>query len=423
MIELEIIGQLLSLIMNSTKKIHSDATVDEGAHLLYELARSATLSEDQKQQEKIHMDMSNLILDHLDNGDEDILRAALSLADKASDRDTRLELEHSYENIATNSTIFPAAPGAKEAPRNVSLFLIPILYFPPATLANGRIEADDQIALLSESIKSQGIARSDDTVYILNYLYHPEEITKMGYSDVYDLHVSITTAALTDIEVDPASYRQSGWPALAADAGEEMRYLVGVIVGRNDIDPFEAAKDAVAEIVRDGKIEPWKQEASAIVSRMLGIPAEDDNVSVESIDPFYVGFKISLTGFKYLAIDHWIAKTLEENDVDPLAINAIVAPYGTNGTTETIRISLVSALDHKLIAGYEYVYDEYDEEDALLMSVCQLLSLEGIATVDVMTDPLPENDLQGKKTPFLTSTAELDAWQEIGEAGGGRTLH
>jgi hypothetical protein len=409
--------------MSSPEKEDPTSNVSEDAHLLYHLAHSAVAADDPKQQEKMHMDMSNLIMDHLDNGDEEILRAALDLAVRAGDKEAELELVHSYENIATNSTIFPAVPGSKEPTRNVSLFLIPVIVFTPARLTSGRFAADDNFNRLKDSIKKHGIAQSDDTVFLLDYLYHADEIKRMGYSDVYDLHVSITTAALTDIDIDPASYRQVGWPEPASDAIEELRYLVGVIVGRNDVDPFEAATDTVAEMVREAKMEPWKKEASILVSQMLGIPAADDNVSVESIDPFFVGFRISLTGFKYLAIDRWIAHTLEESGIEPLAINAIVAPYGNNGATETVRISLASALDHKLIAGHEYVYDEYDDLDSLLMSIYQLLNMEGIATIDIMTDSLPDKDAQGNKTPFLTNAAELDAWQDIGGSGGGRTLH
>jgi hypothetical protein len=400
-----------------------DIFSDPASLALYAMARETTKKPSPKNIEKISGALSDAIEEYLEDGNNDVLCGAIECARKAGDIETRSILEWSIENIATSSVISPTNSPATGGVHNVSLFAIPVMVFAPARVKLGQKLSEESLSRLEATLKTYGVAQQEDTVLILDHLYQMHEIKAMTYCDVYDLHVAVTTKALTDIEVTDSELHQSSIFVDEQNAHETLRYLVGAIVGRDDIDPFSLAENHASEIVREANLNEWKEEASTIVAAALEISVTDENVSVESIDPFYFAFKVSMTGFKYLAIDRWVSESIAENNLDPLTITAVIAPYGTDGKIESFRISLVSALDQKLISGHEYEYGNYEDQNQLFVSIVQLLGLEGITTVDMFTDILPRRDAAGKETPFLTMRSQESLKNEFDHYQGTRTLH
>ncbi|MBC8739790.1 DUF2863 family protein [Paraburkholderia sp. UCT31] len=326
-------------------------TTSPVAYQLVSLTQSLRQCSEPAQEDAIHAQLNELVDRLLYEEREDEIREALALAE---DEDTFCNLNERVEWVAEHTTILEEDGSTTLQ----SLFVVPVV-----ALSQGLPSAPRDylkgpaFQSFLESFRTQGLLPDDASMVVSPYLYHPDELSKLGFCTVSDLNDAVHAAVVEGCEVPADALAQTGWP-LERDASPgqmvcELRFILGTVVSGDEASalslsqPTEATDGAHDAFIERGH--QWTRAAQPHVAQMLGLATTE--VLVVLPLGFFGGFRQGLVALYTLMLFSQATGALEERGLSPRAVRAVIAPFGANGRVDEYRVSLLSLLDGTLVAG------------------------------------------------------------------------
>jgi hypothetical protein len=347
------------------------------ARRLATLARRLAEAFDDPRYDRWDEELDGRIGKALHAGNDALLGRALAVA---ANLDNPQVFETLRETICNHATSRPVMLATEEV-GFAALYAMPVLSVRPGGLNRKRCSIPEQaLAALTHSFKACGLVRQDATVVPCAYLFHPEELEVLRFSQVRHLLGELIEHAAS-VPPHPALTAQTGWPAheelTSATAPVELRYLLVCVMdqaaapepfvlplsdevlgdGEGDTDDtddegavfrerkFNEQLDAHLE-----KVQQWTKQASVVLSDALQ-PGSAGVLLVQEPQPYYQGLYEGLASFWSLGMMLVFRAHLDLRDMAPRGAWAHIAPVGENGTVQEYRISVLSVMEDELIAG------------------------------------------------------------------------
>jgi hypothetical protein len=335
-------------------EVHDDATVRNLVVLaldLTELNDYETLPDDLK---KKKTDFQKTIRKCLHQKKDGVLAEALEAA-WDEDGDAHALLKESIEE-ASEIIVFRRDEGPE---LEVNAFVIPLFAHTVGGLhAEQCFQDEEAFELLRKSFQESELESRQAKVALVSYAYHPEEIDRIGYSQLSAMvDEAFETMTRKKAAAAPALARSmSGWPQSGFapdDSAVELRFLLGFALKTLD-DPFyripekEAAADRYFE-ARAERFREWSRQAVPLVKRCLVTDGRDIEIDFLYQDLFHGGKETGIAEYAMLQTMSELQHGLQASGVAPGAAHAVLGPAEVEDG-EVLRVNLYADADGALIA-------------------------------------------------------------------------
>lgn len=287
---------------------------------------------------------------------DDVLDEALELAQEA-DSDAHRLLRESIEEVS-GIIVFRREDGRDI---EVNAFVIPLFVHATGGLHREQcFQDEDAFDLLRKSFQEARLESKDATVALISHAYHPDEIERIGYSqlnemvrEAFDSMTGRKTAAKA------ISSSMSGWPEnrfAPEDRAVELRFLLGFAVKTLD-DPFyqvpgdESAADRYFE-ERAVRFQRWAKQCAPLVKRCLATEGGDIDIHFLYQDLFFGGKASGIAEYYTLQMLSELQHGLDAHGVRPEDARAVIGPAEAGGE-EVLRANLYAEKDGRLLASFD----------------------------------------------------------------------
>lgn len=335
-------------------EVQDDATIRTLVALALDLTGLGdyeTLPEDLK---KKKADFQKTIRKCLHQKKDGVLAEALESAWE-EDSDAHAVLKESIEE-ASEIVVFRRDEGPE---LEVNAFLIPLFAHSIGGLrAEQCFQDEEAFELLRASFQESALESPQAKVALVSYAYHPEEIDRIGYSQLNAM-VDEAFEMMTRKKAPavPAIARSmSGWPESGFapdDSAVELRFLLGFALKTLD-DPFyripenEAAADRYFE-ARAERFRAWSRQVAPLVKRCLATDGRDIEIDFLYQDLFHGGRETGMAEQAMLHMMSELQHALQASGVAPASAHAILGPAEVEDS-EVLRVNLYASADGAPIA-------------------------------------------------------------------------
>lgn len=285
----------------------------------------------------------------------------------------------------------------------VNAFVIPMMVRSAGGLEPETCFQDEEaFAQLRDSLQEDGLESERAQVLLVAHAYHPQEIARIGYSQLHAMVREAYEASTRKKMTAAAEIARSvsGWPQTsfsADDVAVELRYLLGFTYKRLD-DAFyivpekEAAADRYFE-AREKRFVRWTQRIVPAIKRCLVAPDTQIDVDFLYQDLFYGGTRAGESEYQVLQIIADLRAALVDNGLDGTAARAVVAPVDA-GDHFALRANVYAIADSRLLGGAEKICTYLGSEVTLdhpqargeIQDLCDALSALEFAEMAVAND-------------------------------------
>lgn len=427
------------------KSSHSNQPNLQQATKLAALARRVTEDFDDPRYERWDDELDAGIRKALRAGNDALLAGALTVAVEKHELGVFEELR---DTIASHATSRPVLLTGEEV-GFFTLYAMPVLSIRAGGLSPKRRSITGAaLGEIARSFRKHGLVRHEASVLLCEYLFHPEELDALSFLQVHRLVEQLIEQA-SGKTPRGALTGSTGWPQdpdkTPGQPRLELRYLlVCVLDDANAPEPFmaplsqdsfedvEAGVDGAAD---DGKIElseeeeqeiealvdahfekveTWMQDVTPTLSRVLKHGAADV-LFVQEPQPYYAGLQSGLASYWSFGMLCSFRSQLAQHDIAPRGAWALVMPVGEDDCVDEFRVSLLSVLENKLIAGFVRPLLTGEEADDVLESLTLALNDLGLLRCEVSSEVHEAMACEGCGRPTYLTPNGL----EHNEPGGG----
>jgi hypothetical protein len=305
------------------------------------------------------------------------------------------------------------------------LFTIPVIVQGEAGLPNGVIPPQKPFKDLLKSFENKALF-GDSKVSLANYLYHPAEL-QIEWSEKLALVNDIRVA---DKLKDYAPMEQlNQMPELVEalyedESSTSLRYLVGVLTYPEKVEPPILSDD---ENAYDATVSrQWQDQLTGLIQAAMKKVHPDVDFLADTLLSFHDGIRRGVIRHKIAVTYGEVVEALEEKDILPAEVKALVVRYETDSEDLIVGASLLSKLDNRLIGGCTYVVDPgLDEEEDAIEAIKTILDGLKITPVEVVEETYPFEFCEGCQQPkFLAPDPnEKGELRFAHTKSSGHTLH
>ena len=332
-------------------------------------------------------EFSRLVRNALRKKNDELLYGAIERA-KFTDVEAWQYLRAQVEDAAATMMIRRDGKPAEE----INAFLVPLFVHSKGGLKQAETFQDDQaFELLRASFQQAGLESADATVVLISHAYDLAEIDRISYSQLNDMlrEVAATMSEKKMVETPALAGSISGWPDGSFAPGDdamELRFLLGFARKRAD-DPFYLAPDdeegADAYFaVRMERYRQWTLEAAPMVQACLAADPASLSLNFLYQDLFYGAKEEGMAELAMLAMMADINQGLQDKQLDPAEVSAIVAPADVDDEM-VLRVNLYRDGAAEPLASTEIPFDLAADLQREVDDVCDALGTIGIHAVSV----------------------------------------
>jgi hypothetical protein len=352
-------------------------------------------------------DVLTLVRRALRRKHDDVLYGAIELArytDPAACRWLRDKIEEEAATLRLRE-------GDEEL--EIDAFMIPLFVHSTGGLVESEVFQDDAaFEELIDSFRQAGLASADARVVLVRHLYDLFEVDHVRYSELQDMlreaAQSMRSKKLAAAPAIEASMR--GWQAKDADAAGpdeeamELRFLLGFSL-KHAGDPFyrvpktEEAADAYFE-GRMARYRMWAGSIAPLLQRNLSRTPVSLELNFLYQDLFFGAKEQGVGELSMLATLAEVNGTLDEQDLDPDRIKAVVAPVDGGGHA-LLRINLYALGGGAPLATVDKPVDLEADLEIELEDLCDALGTVGLDGVLVASGFDAAGEPEGAE-PYLT---------------------
>jgi hypothetical protein len=274
----------------------------------------------------------------------------------------------------------------------INAFLVPLFVHSTGGLKLAETFQDVQaFELLRASFQQAGLESADATVVLISHAYDLDEIDSISYSQLNDMlrEVAATMSEKKMVDTPALSASISGWSGGSfepTDDAMELRFLLGFARKRAD-DPFylppadEAGADAWFAARMD-RYRQWTLEAAPLLQSCLARDPASLSINFLYQDLFYGAKEQGMAELAMLSMMSEINQALAQQQADPAAVSAIVAPADVDDQM-VLRVNLYRDGGAGPLASTEKPFDLAADLQAEVDDVCDALGTIGIHAVSV----------------------------------------
>jgi hypothetical protein len=274
----------------------------------------------------------------------------------------------------------------------INAFLVPLFVHSTGGLKLAETFQDVQaFELLRASFQQAGLESADATVVLISHAYDLDEIDSISYSQLNDMlrEVAATMSEKKMVDTPALSASISGWSGGSfepTDDAMELRFLLGFARKRAD-DPFylppadEAGADAWFAARMD-RYRQWTLEAAPLLQSCLARDPASLSINFLYQDLFYGAKEQGMAELAMLSMMSEINQALAQQQADPAAVSAIVAPADVDDQL-VLRVNLYRDGGAGPLASTEKPFDLAADLQAEVDDVCDALGTIGIHAVSV----------------------------------------
>lgn len=375
------------------------------AHIaaLSEKAIDPQLSDDQL--DSVEEELDGLIEKHIRACEDGILNEALRTI-FARNEDAAEYLTEQLEGAATSVGVLTVEPDGESGHGVLRLFAIPVVSSKIGGLGQD-FELHTGQGLLDEfakSFKRFGLVSASDTVAVPAYLYHPQELDALTWSETRAI-MTDTMLGLAGKSPKRVAPGRTGWPRpptrAAGTTVVELRYLLVIVMAceqsfrpftpfqltQEEIDTLQDTKDFAALDEDDEEedarwaaeashysalVTDWEAHITPIVMQMLGLATTNSEllgglVSVDAPDDFFEAYRHGLSAYAIIGMEVTVQSGLKAEGLLSVETHAIAAVYfdETSGNWEA-RVSVLREDGSLLLGAVRRIWPFEDIDDVLL---------------------------------------------------------
>jgi hypothetical protein len=274
----------------------------------------------------------------------------------------------------------------------INAFLVPLFVHSTGGLKQDATFQDVQaFEMLRASFQQAGLESADATVVLISHAYDLAEIDGISYSRLNDMlrEVAATMSEKKMIETPALAGSITGWSGgnfAPGDDAMELRFLLGFARKRED-DPFylvpddEEGADAYFA-ARMERYRQWTLEAAPMVQACLAADPATLSINFLYQDLFYGAKEQGMAELAMLAMMSDINQALEDAQLDPGAVSAVVAPADVDDEM-VLRVNLYRDGAAEPLASPEKPFDLAADLQTEVDDICDALGTIGIHAVSV----------------------------------------
>ena len=277
----------------------------------------------------------------------------------------------------------------------INAFLVPLFVHSSGGLVQEATFQDvPAFELLRASFQQAGLESGDATVVLISHAYDLAEIDSISYSALNDMlrEVTATMSEKKLVDTPALAASISGWTGgsfAPGDQAMELRFLLGFTRKRED-DPFylvpsdEAEADAYFA-ARMARYRQWTLEAAPLVQSCLAADPAALSINFLYQDLFYGAKEQGMAELAMLAMMSGINQALEQHQLDPAQVSAIVAPADVDDQM-VLRVNLYREGDDvgaAPLASHEKPFDLAADLQTEVDDIGDALATIGIRAVSV----------------------------------------
>ena len=358
--------------------------------------------------------LTRLIEKQLQSGRDEVLELALQKAAESGDSGIIDELffNVSYaaqtravgHTLASGSTVFG------------TLFAAPVWIANIQKLDNGKIVQGAQFDELAKSLRACSLVKDSESVCMLNYLYHPEELNFLGWSGIARLTQMAGQQLMLNAPAIPeAILGQRGAPPVAEIDSETtilgVRYLLFVITSAASQNPPLTPPQKQKKYDQwISKVEKWQESAKNLLSKALGSKRDFEVSAVGLPDEYFSTMDASADEAATMAIQLKTKTILRDTGISPEKIKALIALYVTeNDESLEIAASLISQFDGSLLGVVASKVEVGDNPDDTLDILLDCLKENSINDVKIVEELVTAQACEGCGAQMYVAPAEDEA--------------
>jgi len=294
----------------------------------------------------------------------------------------------------------------------IDAFMIPLFVHSTGGLKEDDVFQDDAaFDELVDSFRQAGLASADARVVLVRHLYDLDEVDYVRFSDLQEMlreaaqsMRSKKLAAAPAIEASMRGWQQDDAPA-GDEAAMELRFLLGFALKHAD-DPFyrvpkdEAAADAYFE-GRLARYRMWAGSIAPLLQRCLSRAPSKLELNFLYQDLFYGAKEQGLGELSMLATLAEINGRLDEQELDPERIKAVVAPLD-GGEQALLRVNLYALGGGAPLATVDKPVDLSSDLEIDMEDLCDALGTLGLDGVLVARSFDDAGEPEGAE-PYLSN--------------------
>jgi hypothetical protein len=274
----------------------------------------------------------------------------------------------------------------------INAFLVPLFVHSKGGLKQDETFQDVQaFELLRASFQQAGLESADATVVLISHAYDLAEIDGISYSQLGDMlrEVAATMSEKKMVDTPALAGSISGWSGgsfAPDDDAMELRFLLGFARKRED-DPFylppddEQGADAYFA-ARMERYRQWTLEAAPMVQSCLSGDPASLSLNFLYQDLFYGAKEQGMAELAMLSMMSAINQALEDKQLDPAQVSAIVAPADVDNEM-VLRVNLYQDGASEPLASPEMPFALAADLQTEVDDICDALGTIGIHAVSV----------------------------------------
>jgi hypothetical protein len=366
-------------------------------------------------------ELERLVDECLENGRDDVL--VLALDKLAGDEAALAQLIFYIEDAAANPAV-----NVDGYLVDASLMAIPLLISSHSTALGGRFERSANFEALCNSTRRAGLVDSGESVFFVNYLYHPKELAEMPPSQVSHLAQFILDARAGGDRIRPTKLGQRGWPKLAPlpDGASTvlLGYLLAVVLDDPKASRIAAGTEESAVELRQAQADRWRGIADPLVAGALG--AANGAAHVLGFEPFYHGLRDGLKAFLDMGLHCELAGALVERGMPPKMVSVVISAHGDKSGVREVRVLASSRLDGAPLLGHVLPVGGIDDAFEAFSRIGQCLRAAGVEEVSIVPQVRPMVADGSEEEALLAAGVEVPDFGEVSvmpEQKGSHRLH
>lgn len=353
------------------------------ARQLQALARKLVAHPDDPRAEQWDANMASLIEKALVSGWDRVLNGVINGLAGAGHIDAAKELRDSigfYAALRYDVLASLDQKGALDSPLATHLFAIPVVIASdkPITWRNGEIPLDQDFSDLVRSFRRAGLVPPSDSISLENYLYHPEELLDIRWSQALLLADHVWASAGGKPVPSPKLF-QRGWPRRDEKPTAVIRFLVGVQASDLGSEPFFVPGDGADETARDAAMTSWSKSAEDLVQRFFHKRGIAARCAVLDSDYLFASIQDGLSDAQDIFLRMRLEGELDLRDISAEDSSALIAVHSDNTGAE-FRISILDQRGSFVGGAIRPILPFESEEEA---SEAVFIVLEGMGCRDL----------------------------------------
>lgn len=367
------------------------------ARKLFQLARLSAQDINDPTTRHAFNDMTEIVIDCLARGRDDILEDAAQKALECSDAEAHDELEEACE-FESSCVVATSPDGSEEI--KIHLFAIPIIVNIDAGSCPYNLPRSAEFYAIAHSIRNFGMVEGDPAIHILNYLYDADQLDDLRHSDVFALANNILANASKENAGDSALLHQTViGPTEVTEAQVELRYLIGIFVTDGDDQSDDAVIEAMVagehdelddddEAFQNGEATPeekekmlnWQRHVAILMASVIGRDSKIGHVIVGPLDQYYMALYQGQIERDNVEMHIYLDKVVTRSGLRVSTLHAIIAPYGPSDEAVDVRMTIIAPTG-ECIGGYVYPVRSGEIAEEVIAEVCGIVERIGFGNI------------------------------------------